>query len=982
MGDLLNIGASATELYRQALSTVSNNIANLNSDGYSRQEISAQENHPNLQGVSYLGTGANSKGVARAFDEFATSNIRIANSKLNEQEPLIRYTDRLVDLLGSEEGSLTTAMNGFFSATSQLSSNPAEESFRQQFLSSVNFFAERSKAIGEELESIENEIINSLHNEFDELNELASSLALVNKELTKTPLAGKQPPALLDQRDFLLLEMSKYSSLDITIDSGGRALVKLAGSNKSTTFVDENKSYLLNLKVSRVSGGPIAVIFDSYGKNLTVGEVINGSVGGKMSFRNSIFEPLRDDLDILVSTVAQSINNIHKEGLTKDGQVGLSLFDLTPEYRVANVADSTLASSISAKAPVGNDDVNIQVKWEADKRRWLVTDLYTNTNSYVSAKSTTDPSFSYEGITVNVLRTLQDREQFFIQPHMRDIDNIKVKIINTAQIATADRLQVESNITNSVGSEPSLEYDKRAKALNQYAELDTNTVLGIRQTKSFKTNTIEPALFIPRNANGFTVSIQPPVADSYNLQMFTSEYNHILGSAALPAGFLGGLATSKSLESGTSLVNNYLNLQGAAAYKDTSITLGSFAKSVRLSTGLPIQTNATVAAETLIASTSLKINGTNLDVLTLNAGETLSAKLVQDWVNVKTGASGVTAVADNTLSYSYEDFDLTRKLSINGQGIVTAASGVPATLEALAILINAKTGLTDVKASVDKRTDKISITNIDTAAEIGKNIVLSSDSASNFLGVMNEIYVGRVKYTGTNINFEFQNYGAGNGEPKDLSRLGLATTITSSARMDDDFLLYITGSVADVDLRYDINKIPELPEVEVENPFSVTFLSANQVQITDTNTNTILAKKAYTWPNGVLVNDVKVVFEQAPASGDIFTIERNTGAVGDNGNINRVLAVKNTGVNGDLIPTQNYISLISDIGNKNNLAKMSSEALSVVKNDAEALLDNTVGVTLDSEAADLIKYQQSYQAAAQIIKVARDLFETLLATSR
>ena len=209
MGDLLNIGASATELYRQALSTVSNNIANLNSDGYSRQEISAQENHPNLQGVSYLGTGANSKGVARAFDEFATSNIRIANSKLNEQEPLIRYTDRLVDLLGSEEGSLTTAIDDFFSATSQLSSNPAEESFRQQFLSSVNFFAERSKAIGEELESIENEIINSLHNEFDELNELASSLALVNKELTKTPLAGKQPPALLDQRDFLLLEMSK-----------------------------------------------------------------------------------------------------------------------------------------------------------------------------------------------------------------------------------------------------------------------------------------------------------------------------------------------------------------------------------------------------------------------------------------------------------------------------------------------------------------------------------------------------------------------------------------------------------------------------------------------------------------------------------------------------------------------------------------------------------------------------------------------------
>ncbi|MFL2846474.1 MAG: flagellar basal body protein, partial [Pseudohongiellaceae bacterium] len=54
MADLLNIGAQATELYRQALSTVSNNIANLNSDGYSRQEVRAEETIPTRAGVDYL----------------------------------------------------------------------------------------------------------------------------------------------------------------------------------------------------------------------------------------------------------------------------------------------------------------------------------------------------------------------------------------------------------------------------------------------------------------------------------------------------------------------------------------------------------------------------------------------------------------------------------------------------------------------------------------------------------------------------------------------------------------------------------------------------------------------------------------------------------------------------------------------------------------------------------------------------------------
>ena len=103
MADLLNIGAQATELYRQALSTVSNNIANLNSDGYSRQEVRAEETIPTRTGVDYLGSGVDSKGVFRAFDEFATSNLRVTNSKVNEQQPMMRYTDRLIDLLGSEK---------------------------------------------------------------------------------------------------------------------------------------------------------------------------------------------------------------------------------------------------------------------------------------------------------------------------------------------------------------------------------------------------------------------------------------------------------------------------------------------------------------------------------------------------------------------------------------------------------------------------------------------------------------------------------------------------------------------------------------------------------------------------------------------------------------------------------------------------------------------------------------------------------------
>ena len=997
MGDLLNIGAAATELYRQALTTVSNNIANLNSDGYSRQEVRAEESIPTLNGVSYLGSGVNSKGVYRSFDEFATSNVRVATSKVNEQEPLMRYTDRLIDLLGSEEGSLSNGISSFFSSTSNLAGNPAEEAFRQEFLMAANFLAGRSKAIGAELASLEKEITGELKIQFSELNKTAASLALVNKELTKTPLAGKQSPMLLDQRDFLLKEMSAYASLDVEIDKGGRALVKLAGSSKAMRFVDENKSYLLDPKFSDVSGGPIAIVLDSYGKNLNVGKILNGSVGGTLHFRDTIFEPLRDNLDTIITTIGTSINNIHKQGLNNNGLVGLELFDLTHKYTATNAGDKTLSSAVSVTADSDTPKINIKATWEADKGRWLVTELATNTSSYVSRKSVSDNGFTYNQVNISANATLQNGQSLLIRPDQRAIDNISVSILNTVQIATADRLQIEGAIANSKETEPSLEYDKRALALNGHAELDTGTVLGVRQTKTFNTNTVEPALFIPRDVAGFTVSIQPAFTDDHQLQLFTSEHNHLIGSNTLVAGFKAGVATANSIESGTTFINDYVNKEGVTGYKDTTITLGSYANDKRLSAVVPIQINATVAPAIAIAAANLTLNGVDLSVLNIPASSTLSAANVAAWVNDGAGISGsvtavtgVTAEAENTRTYTYSDLDLTRKLSINNVTIVNAT--IPADLHAFASLINAATYSAgeEVEAVVHPNGE---ILIRPTTANAGKNIVLGNPTAgqpTNFLGEANGTYTGRVEYSntgavvakGTNINFGFKNHGAGTGKATDLSRLGLATTITSSSRLDDDFLVYVTGAANDVDIRYGIQAKPVLPAVSIESAFSLTFLSPTQVQITDTTTNTIMAKKDYAWPNGVLVNDVKVAFEEAPTTGDIFTIKANEGAIGDNGTIKRILAVKDIGVDGDQIPIQRYISLVSDIGNKHHLAKMSSEALQVVKDDALALLDNSVGVTLDTEAADLIRYQQSYQAAAQIIKVSQDIFATLLAASR
>jgi flagellar hook-associated protein FlgK len=694
--------------------------------------------------------------------------------------------------------------------------------------------------------------------------------------------------------------------------------------------------------------------------------------------------------------VAESINNLHKEGLTPTGKVGLKVFDLTPKYRAVQ-ADGTQANAVTATAPEGTADVNIRAAWNAAKGQWRVQNLATEVSSDVSVTPGTKSNFVYNGLSVAVNKTLQDGEQFVIKPNLRSVDNISALLKSTKEIATADRLQIEGAMANAEKVDPSISYSQRADALSQFAQFDTSAVLDKAQTKTFQTNQAEPALFIPRNVEGFSITIQPPVDKDYALQLVTSEYNHIVGSDTLPASITGG--AKQSIVAGTSLVNTYLNEQGATGYKDTSITVGSLTgtsgkegSGVRRSSVIPIQTNGTAATQTLIAANNIKLNGTNLGALDLVSGATLSARDIAAWVNGITPTPNVTAVADSTRSYKWADMDATGGLTINGTTVIGGGIGAPATLSALATLINNKTGATNVEATLMPN-DRIQISNTD--AHVGKNITLGGGGAGrNFLGETDGIKTGSVTYTSENtgttakndgtVNFEFVDYGAGTGKAKDLSRIGLATTIASNTTLDDDFLLYVTGSVSAVDVRYDVQKKATLPDVAIEPAFTLSFNPGNRnlVSITDTATSTVLATKAYTWPNGVLVNDVKVLFADPPAAGDVFTIKPNTGALGDNGTINRILAVKDTGVNGDQVPIQNYISLVSDIGNQNNLAKLSGEALQVVLDDAEAVLDNTVGVTLDSEAADLIRYQQSYQAAAQIIKTARDLFDTLIAASR
>ena len=121
------------------------NIANVNTPGYSRRALSIGESFPVQEVIFIFGTGAQTEAVARAYDEFLERSLRDAKSDLAVHEPVIEYANRVIDIMATESASLANAMEDFFNAAEQLSTDPRSNALRGDFLSAGELIAVRFK---------------------------------------------------------------------------------------------------------------------------------------------------------------------------------------------------------------------------------------------------------------------------------------------------------------------------------------------------------------------------------------------------------------------------------------------------------------------------------------------------------------------------------------------------------------------------------------------------------------------------------------------------------------------------------------------------------------------------------------------------------------------------------------------------------------------------------------------------------------------
>ena len=173
----------------------------------------------------------------------------------------------------------------------------------------------------------------------------------------------------------------------------------------------------------------------------------------------------------------------------------------------------------------------------------------------------------------------------------------------------------------------------------------------------------------------------------------------------------------------------------------------------------------------------------------------------------------------------------------------------------------------------------------------------------------------------------------------------------------------------------------------LQNSVTITFTSASTFNVNDTTLGSSLATGvAYTAGGAITYNGWTVAISGVPATSDTFTIATNTGGIGDNRNALALAALQTSNKlanNTSGAPTTTYqcayAQLASIVGNKTRENQVNSASQQTLLNDTRKTEQQLSGVNLDEEAANLLRFQQAYQAAAKMVQVGATLFDTILA---
>ena len=368
-----------------AIEVTGQNIANVETEGYSRQDVTFEANTPR-HAIKYgsmhqIGTGVRVAGIERAHDQFLFEQIMDEGDLSGSTEVKKDIFEQLEVLFNEGSGrSLNDALSSFFASIHDLATNARGLPERADLVSKAEHLASTFNQTGKQLFTIQRNIDATIETEVVEINSLTTQIGKLNESIhANEPASQYKANDLRDNRDRLVKELSKKIDIQLIEESDNQIGLTL---KDGTALVLKDRVFKLSTSLNgdNDSFKDVNIEYGSGLKNIT-STMTGGELRGYLDMRDTEVESILDKMNILSASFIQEFNGIHRAGFGIDGSSGLDFFsplNVTVDHDVDNTGTAVVSMTNASPTTVSVDEFEIAF---TDSNAFTLNNLTTNASS-------------------------------------------------------------------------------------------------------------------------------------------------------------------------------------------------------------------------------------------------------------------------------------------------------------------------------------------------------------------------------------------------------------------------------------------------------------------------------------------------------------------------------------------------------------------------------------------------------------------------
>ncbi|MGA7685069.1 MAG: flagellar hook-associated protein FlgK [Terriglobales bacterium] len=320
----LSISLSGLAVSQQEMETSSNNVANANTTGYSREVADTAAGAPIVVDGISTGTGVVLSKIESLRDPILEIQLNQATEQQSSLNTQLTQLQQLQTQFSSSTSGIGADISNFFNSLEQLSPNPSSTELRESVLSAAGNVATDFNAAASSLSTQQSNLNLSVQQSVGEINGLTAQIAGVDQQISTLENANENASTLVDQQTTLIRQLSGL--IDVQVVQTGNGGIALSTSN-GTALVSGNQSFALTTATNTAAGGNTDIF--SGGVDIT-STLTGGSLAGTLQIRDQEIPGVLNQLDQLAAGFSNAINAANAQGYDLNGNPGGNIFTTPP----------------------------------------------------------------------------------------------------------------------------------------------------------------------------------------------------------------------------------------------------------------------------------------------------------------------------------------------------------------------------------------------------------------------------------------------------------------------------------------------------------------------------------------------------------------------------------------------------------------------------------------------------------------------------